>query len=221
MQWRHRHREAYVPRPKVEKVSADELARLREMASRFVSKSPVLSELVAKVSIQRSRFYVFDTHGYVMARITPLAEATFLLEAPRGDAWTAAKKGSWPTVLNALNRDKRGTFHGQGTLVGKGKADAGSVQVQLRKLGVPIPVLAQPRHWYAMRRTPSIIEVDARGERALVGFESFGMFGSFGGTCLYARVEGKWGCYVVRPSEAGSIESAVAWLTKQGWKGWR
>jgi hypothetical protein len=64
------------------------------------------------------------------------------------------------------------------------KADAGSVQVQLRKLGVPIPVLAQPRHWYAMHRTPSIIETAP--ERALVSFESFGNFGSFGGTCLYA-----------------------------------
>src|ERR1019366_6791421 len=113
MQWRHQH-QPYVPRPKVEKVSAEELTRLHGMASRFVSKSPVLSELVGKVSIQRSRFYLLDTPGYVMARITPLAAATFLLEAPRGDAWTAAKKGSWPTVLNALNRDKRGTFHGLG-----------------------------------------------------------------------------------------------------------
>jgi len=63
MQWRHRHREAYVPRPKVEKVSSEELARLHGMATRFVSKSPVLLALVAKVSVQRGRFYVFDNDG--------------------------------------------------------------------------------------------------------------------------------------------------------------
>lgn len=219
MQWRHRHREAHRPRPKVEKVSAEALASLHATATRFVSKSPLLSELVAKVSVQRGRFYVFDTDGYVMARITPLAGATFLLEAPRGDAWTEAKKGSWQTVLTALERDKRGTFHGLGALVGKGKADRESPQAKLRELGIPIPVLAEPRHWYAMHRTPSIIETAP--EKALVGFESFGMFGSFGGTCLYARVDGNWGCYVVRPSEAGSIESAVTWLTKRKWESWR
>ena len=208
----------YVPRPKVEKVSAEELTRLHGMASRFVAKSPVLSELVSKVSVQRGRFYVFDTDGDVMARISPVA-GEFLLEAPRGDAWTKVKTASWQTVLNALERDKRGTFHGLGALVGKGKADRESPQVQLRRLGVPIPVLAQPRHWYAMHRTPSIIETAP--ERALVSFESFGNFGSFGGTCLYARIDGKWGCYTVRPSEAGSIGSAVAWLTKRKWEGWR
>jgi len=70
-----------------------------------------------------------------------------------------------------------------------------------------------------MHRTPEIVETAP--ERALVSFESFGNFGSFGGTCLYARIDGKWGCYTVRPSEAGTIESAVAWLTKRKWEGWR
>lgn len=99
------------------------------------------------------------------------------------------------------------------------KADRESPQAKLREMGVPVPVLAEPRRWYLMHRTPSMIQTAP--ERALVGFESFGMFGSFGGTCLYARVDGKWGCYTVRPSEAGSIDSAVAWLTKRKWVGWK
>jgi hypothetical protein len=116
------------PRPKLQKVSATEFARLLGIAERLVARSPVLAELVQKVEIQRGRFYVFDTGNYVMARITPLAEATFLLEAPNGDGWSRAKSGSWRVVLGALERDTLGTFHGLGALASKGQASGGSVQ---------------------------------------------------------------------------------------------
>jgi len=81
-------------------------------------------------------------------------------------------------------------------------------------------VLAEPRHWYVKHRKPAIIESDKARGRVLVEFSQFGSFGSFGGACLYARVEGEWGCYTVRPSESGSIASAEAWLVKRGWEDW-
>jgi len=155
----------------------------------------VLSELVANVAVQRGRFYVFGAGESVMARITPLVGPTFLLKAPWRSGWSEAKSGSWRVVLGALERDKLGTFHGLGVLAGKGKVGAACVQQKLRSLGVPIPVLAEPRYWYSMHRTPRIIETDAGRERVLVQFESFGVSGPFHGTCLYARVDGKWSCY--------------------------
>jgi len=42
----------------------------------------------------------------------------------------------------------------------------------------------------------------------------------FGGTCLYAHVNGSWGAYEVKPSESGSIQNAEAWLVKKEWCGW-
>jgi hypothetical protein len=208
----------YVPRPKLKKVSAAELTRLHGTASRFVARSPVLSELVAKVEIQRGRFYVFDTNEYVMARITPLAGPTFLLEAPWRNGWSEAKSGSLRTELNALERDTLGTFHGLGALASKGKGGARSVQKKLHALGIPVSVLAEPRDWYARHRTPSIIDTNAARDRVLVRFEALGIHGSFGGTCLYARIDGKWGCYTIKPSTSGSISSAEAWLVKRQWE---
>jgi hypothetical protein len=152
-----------------------------------------------------------------VARITPLAGPTFLLEAPWGDGWSEAKKGGWRAVLGALEKDTRGKFHGLGSLAGKGS----SVQKKLHALGIPVRVLAEPREWYARHRKPAIIETDKRRGRVLVAFEQFGMFGSFGGTCLYARRDGEWGCYTIRPNAAKSIASAEAWLAKRGWDGWR
>jgi hypothetical protein len=219
MSWRDRWAwRPYVPRPKLQKLSATELVRLQAAASRFVARSPVLSELVSKVEVQRGRFYVFDADNYVMARITPLAGPTFLLEAPWRDGWSESKRGGWRAVLGALEKDTRGTFHGLGSLAGKGGS---SVQKKLRALGVPVTVLAEPREWYVRHRKPSIIETDEERGRVLVAFDQFGGFGSFGGTCLYARRDGEWGCYTIRPSASESIASAEAWLKKRDWEGWR
>ncbi len=220
MGWRDRWASrSYVPRPKLQKLSATELTRLQATASRFVARSPVLSELVSKVEVQRGRFYIFDADAYVMARITPLAGPTFLLEAPWRGGWSEAKSGSWRVVLGALERDERGTFHGLGSLASKGKG--GSVQKKLRALGVPVRVLAEPREWYARHRKPSIVATDKERGRVLVAFEQFGAFGSFGGTCLYARRDGEWSCYTIRPNASASIASAEAWLKKRDWEGWR
>lgn len=219
MGWRDRWAwRPYVPRPKLKKLSATELARLQGIATRFAARSPVLSELISKIEVQRGRFYVFDADNYVMGRITPLTGPTFLLEAPWRDGWSKAKSGSWRVVLGALERDERGTFHGLGALATKGK---GSVQKKLHALGIPVRVLAEPREWYARHRTPSIIETDKKRHRVLVAFEQFGAFGTFGGTCLYARRDGEWGCYMIRPNASGSIASAETWLAKRGWEGWR
>jgi hypothetical protein len=204
-------------RPKLKEVPADELARLQGLASRFVARSPVLAELISKVEVQRGRFYVFDADKHVIARVTPLAGPTFLLEAPWRDGWSEAKRGAWRAVLGALERDTRGTFHGLGSLAGKGKAGS-SVQKKLRALGVPVPVLAVPREWYVRHRKPSIVETDRARGRVLVEFSQVGALGSFGGTCLYARREGKWGCYTIKPSASESIAAAEAWLIKRGWE---
>jgi len=217
--WRDRWTSERHTRPKLTKLSATELARLRDIATRFVSRSPVLSELVSKIDVQRQRFYVFDAGDYVMARITPLSGPTFLLEAPWRDGWSEAKRGAWRAVLGALEKDTQGSFHGLGSIASKGKSD--SVQRKLHALGIPVRVLAEPREWYARHRTPSIVEIDKKSSRALVAFEAFGMFGSFGGTCLYARRDGGWGCYMIKPSASASIATAEAWLASRGWEAWR
>lgn len=51
-------------------------------------------------------------------------------------------------------------------------------------------------------------------------FPAIGPMGEFGGTCLYAKPDGLWDAYTVRPSESGSIAAAEAWLVKRKWKGW-
>jgi hypothetical protein len=42
----------------------------------------------------------------------------------------------------------------------------------------------------------------------------------FGGTCLYACRDGRWGAYRIRPSESRDIASAEAWLAKRKWRQW-
>ena len=59
--------------------------------------------------------------------------------------------------------------------------------------------------------------IETAPERVLVRFESFGPFGSFGGTCLYARRNGEWKCYYVRPNRSASIPLAEEWLGRKGW----
>jgi len=156
-----------------------------------------------------------------MARVTPLTSVTLLLEAPRGMGWAEHKRGRSRSVLSALERDIYGTFHGLGALAVNKKGGEESVQATLhRDFGVPIKVLAEPRYWYSMHRKPGIVETDHEKERALVRFEAFGVSGSFHGTCLYACVDGKWGCYTIKPRASASIALAEAWLKKRGWEDW-
>lgn len=181
----------------------------------------MLKDLVTDVKLARGRIYFWRGHEDLMARVTPLSRKTLLLEAPRRNGWSKHKRGSSRAVLAALERDRYGTFHGLGALARKRKDGQESVQAMLhRDLGVPLPVLAEPRYWYSMHRKPKAVEIDRDRDRVLVSFEAFGPFGSFGGTCLYARVDGEWGCYTIKPSASASIASAEAWLVKRGWEDW-
>ncbi len=203
------------------KLSQTGLERLHATASRFVARSAVLKELVAKVELSRGRVYFWRGDDDLMARVTPLTRVTFLLEAPRRNGWSEHKRGASRPVLSALERDVYGTFHGLGALAVKKKGGAESVQATLhRDFRVPLHVLAEPRYWYSMHRKPRIVEADREHERALVRFEAFGLSGSFHGTCLYARIDGEWDCYTIKPSASASISSAEAWLEKRGWEDW-
>ena len=215
MGWRSRRWSDREPRPKAAKLARSELEQLHASASRLVEGSALLKDLVPRVQLARGRLYLWRGQDDLMARVTPLSSGTMLLEAPRRNGWSEHGRGPLRAVLGKLERDTEGTFHGLGALVRKPKGGKPRVQEVLqRDFGVPGPVLAEPRHWYEMHRKPVIAEADPARERILVRFESFGPFGDFHGTCLYARVGGEWGCYTIKPSASGSIASAEAWLVK-------
>lgn len=221
MRWRNRYRSERPPRPKAAKLHREACERLRSRAEEFVENSVVLGELIEKVQLARARLYFWRKPEDLMARITPLDPRNMLLEAPRGDSWTETKRGQLATVLKALEADTRGTFHGLGSLVTRQRGDKPPVQVILhRDLKIPVRVLAEPRYWYSMHRKPSIAEVDAAKDRALVRFIAHGISGSFHGTCLYALRDGVWGCYAIRPNASETISSAEKWLEKRGWEEW-
>jgi len=221
MGWRSDRWRPYEPRPKVAKLSAEQLERLRDTASRFVTRSKVLSVLVERVELTRGRLYLWRDETDLMARITPLSSATFLLESQPGTAWSEHARGTLRVVLVALERDRFGRFHGLGSLARKPKAGDSSVLATLHgTFGVPLDVVAEPREWYALRRQPGIVKHDTKRGRVLVRFTAIGPFGSFGGTCLYARRDGEWGCYVIKPSASASIATAEAWLARRSWQGW-
>ena len=219
MRWQRRDWRPYQPKPKAEKLDRSRLACLAATASRFVLRSRVLSGLGVKVEVARGRLYFWRGDADCMARITPLSLSTYLLEAPGWAKWREGARGTFRIALNALERDRYSVFHGLGALAGRRKRSATSVQESLlRDFGMPIEVVAEPREWYAKRRTPRILEADR--ERVLVEFTAIGPFGSFGGRGLYARRDGVWGFYAIRPREAASIARAEAWLEKRDWQGW-
>ncbi len=124
-------------------------------------------------------------------------------------------------MLTTLESDTQGTFHGLGALCRPRHGGKPPAQVVLhRELGIPIRVLSEPRYWYSMHRTPLIAEVSAAKDRALVRFTSYGLSGSFHGTCLYAQRNGEWGSYPIRPNASETIAPAESWLEKRGWEAW-
>lgn len=230
MSWRHDW-PAYRPRPKRAKLGSDRLDALHADTRRFVARSPLLAELVRTVECTRGRIYLWRDEGDLMARLTPLSATEILLESPSGNGWSEHARSPLPKALAAVERDKHGYFHGLGHLAKKATkrktvtgaltgTDPAAVQRQLRDLGVPLRVIAEPAHWYAMRREPTTVGVDAKRGRVLVRFEAFGPFGTFGGTCLYALRDGTWGCYTIKPSASTSIKSAETWLAKRDWEDW-
>lgn len=147
-------------RPKAAKLPHEGLERLHVRAAQLVEGSVVLRELVEDVQLARGRLYLWRQPEDLMARITPLGPRSMLLEAPRGNSWTEEKRGQLTTVLKTLELDTLGTFHGLGALAIDDHQGDPPVQVVLhRELGVPVRVLAEPRYWYSMHRTPVIEEI--------------------------------------------------------------
>lgn len=210
-----------VPRPKVAKLSKEELPRLHARAAKFVEDSVILRKLVEEVKLARGRIYLWREPEDMMARITPLGPRSMLLETPRRNSWTEHKRGQLATVLKYIEDDTRGTFHGLGSLVTKKRGSKPSVQQILqRDFQVPIRVLAEPEYWYSMHRKPSIAEISDAKDRVLVRFVAHGMSGAFHGTCMYALKNGEWGCYTIKPNASETIATAEEWLDKREWDDW-
>ncbi len=169
------------------------------------------------------------------------------MESPhRKGTWYEVARGSAVKLIRVVAGDRKGTFHGLGSLdaslrrlgggeerlrvkkKGKGKfvyADTGkecTVQEALfHYFGLPIEVIAEPARWYEYHRTPWIVEASADRTRVLVRFSAESLYGeSFGGTCLYLRNEGEWRAYTIRPNQSETIAQAQAWLVKRKWQPW-
>ena len=184
----------------------------------------------------------------MMARVTPIegADEELLLEAEkRKGRWYPVMAGTAAEVIEALAGDEKGTFHGLGAL-DKSLREAGDDRERLRVemlpgphfvysrtgeicttlealfhfFNIPIEVLIEPRQWYLYHRQPRIVEAGQNRTRVLVRFTGYSRWGPFSGTCLYARVDGKWAAYTIKPNQSKSIETAVAWLKKREWQAW-
>ncbi len=257
MRWRRGWPER-IPRPKVRRLYEAEKAEIVRTLERGVAASPVLSALGINVRAARGRFYL-ERHGQdescgpftvVWGRITPLAaaEKELLLEAERRNgSWSEVATGSARKLIKLVASDKRGTFHGLGSLdaslrrLAKGQerlpvrlddnrkfvfADTGegcaAQEALFHYFGLPITVVAEPAAWYSYHRSPWIDEASEDRTRVLVRFTAMSMSGeNFGGACLYVCREGQWGAYPIKPSASGGIAEAEAWLVKRKWKAWR
>ncbi len=181
-------------------------------------------------------------------RITPLADSPDLLleQERRKGSWSEIDRGSARKLIQTIAGDTRGTFHGLGKLdqalrkadkglerlpveregkarfVYAGSSEACSAQEALfHHFGLPLHVLVEPSEWYSYHRTPMIVEASEDRSRVLVRFGAESFSGErFGGTCLYALRDGRWGAYRIRPSENRDIAAAEAWLVKRKWRQW-
>jgi hypothetical protein len=149
-------------------------------------------------------------------------------------------------LIGVIAGDTRGTFHGLGALdnalrtMGTGleqspvelrgrtnfvSAESGAAcsdqEALYYSFGLPLAVIAEPSRWYAYHRRPKIIEAGEGRSRVLVRFLAESFSGEqFGGTCLYACRDGRWGAYPIKPSESRDIATAEAWLTRRKWQAW-
>jgi hypothetical protein len=180
-------------------------------------------------------------------RVTPLADSADLLleQERRKGTWSEVARGSVKKLMKTVAGDTKGTFHGLGALdkalrlAGKGLerlpverkgttfvyAGSGEVcsaqEALFHYFGLPLHVLVEPSEWYSYHRKPMIVEAGEDRTRVLVRFGAMSWSGEgFGGTCLYARRDGLWGAYRIRPSESKDIATAEAWLVKRKWKQW-
>ena len=111
------------PRPKVRKLSSDQISSILRSMNNSIDSSPVLSALDYRVRSLRGRFYyerIYNNGDVVrICRATPLAsqEDTFLLEKEYGENnWTEITKGKLRTITNAISFDKEAALHGLGIL---------------------------------------------------------------------------------------------------------
>lgn len=244
-------------RPKAEKLAKEDGKKLLAELAAEIKRSPVLVELKVEVRSARGRFYVERHFGeYVIpwGRITPLSEGKqLLLECERSqNKYFEVVRGGTKKVVAFIAGDTLGTFHGLGSLndslckelqgltrqevhaegnsfVFAASGKPCTVQEALfHFFGIPIRILVQPRGWYAMHRTPIIVEYSADGSRVLTQFIASTLSGAIVGTCLYVRHDDKaepgkpppWGAYTIRPSASESIASASVWIVKRGWDSW-
>ena len=183
-------------------------------------------------------------------RITPLGGRShdLLLEVPYGqNQWSKVGTGSPEKLIELVAGETKGTFHGLGSLDEslREAAKAGLARLSVNQIeptefvyaetgkscsvqeilyhffGLPIHVIAQPSGWYSCHRIPQIVEFFPDRSRVLVRFTAMSWSGeAFGGTCLYANREGRWGAYTIRPNQSQDIATAEAWLVKRNWKAW-
>lgn len=259
MRWKRGFDAPRPPRPKVRRLTQGEREKALAAMSREIDRSPVLTAFDVQVRALRDRFYLewqwepaeaeSEERGSTCGRITPLEESNdFLLEVEHHrNRWSEIAIGSPQKLIRVVAGDKRGTFHGLGTLdrslrrseklgvrrlpvekIGEGTftctdtGEACSVQETLyHYFQVPIPVIAQPAGWYAYHRTPHIVESTPDRSRVLVRFLSSSSSGEvFGGTCLYLMRDGQWNAFTIRPNQSDDIRTAEAWLVKRRWKPW-
>lgn len=246
--WRDRWSDhQYVPRPKLRKMSAVRRAAVLDQLTQGIADSPVLSALGWTVHARRGRYY-FEQDGEIVGRITPTGRNMLLLEVGGGASWREiAKRASATALVAQIAADDRGTFHGLGALDASLRehgtarlemcptedhpnewwyldlvpADgiATVVEVLYHGFCLPIPVIAEPRAWWARHRRPAVVE--HRHDAVLVQFGQVSAHGDhFGGRCLYTRRDGEWGAYTIRPNRSASIETSLAWLQMRAWRPW-
>lgn len=246
--WRNRWSDrSYEPRPKLHKLSPERRAELLSQLQDGLAEAPVLSALAWTVHARRGRFY-FEDEGEVVGRITPVGPRKLLLEVEGRSSWREVATGtSAPALVERIASDDRGTFHGLGKLdavlrtrgtdrrtmceaegfagewfyvdLAPTQAPPSVVEVLYHAFGIPIPVIAEPRGWWERHRRPQIAE--HQPDAVLVDFSQYSVSGGrFGGRCLYANREAGWGAYTIKPNQAASIETALAWLQKRRWQAW-
>jgi hypothetical protein len=163
-----------------------------------------------------------DAEMEMVARVSPRSRTKdhFLLDAQKTNGnWYEVMQGTIEEVLHALAYDTRGTFHGLGALekslretdvpatrrdidvhdnyrgVYRETGEECTVpEVLYHVYGVPIPVIAEPREWYAYHRTPKIVEVNDDRSQITVEFTKMDMYygREHGDACVYAQRNGKW-----------------------------
>ncbi|NUM36414.1 MAG: hypothetical protein HUU50_17880 [Candidatus Brocadiae bacterium] len=169
-----------------------------------------------------------------------------LLEVEKSqNNWYEIKRGTAEEIIEIIANDTKGTFHGLGALDKSLRKRRGvkRLNVEMQKnfqfvyaktgkvctaqealfhfFNVPIDVIAEPSDWYVYHRKPRIVEVSEDHTKILVDFAAMDMYGAtFGGTCLYAMIKGKWDAYKIKPNQSENIAACLAWLEKRKGKDW-